>query len=312
MLRVVVYNIKWNSIFPDVDAAVAPKFARIITALDPDVIGLQEIGTNPGDRSKPNAVRKTADDVRALLNKIRPLPDGGVWNTTEAFSNVIASKYPLQIAGESPSPTREDRGAAVALVDLPNALFPTDLYVFNTHHKCCDAEQNDPRRQSQSDAIMNWLRDARSPGGKIALPERTAVVILGDLNLVGGPQPLQTLISGDIANEEKFGADFAPDWDSTPLTDAHPKHNITGGDDWTWRDDGSQFKPGRLDYMIYTDSVLEATKSFALNTTLMSDEDLAAAGLEKFDVAKDSVGKEFDHLPLVVDFLFTAPDGTGD
>lgn len=312
MLRVVSYNIKWNSVFPDVDANVAPKFARVLAALDPDVIGFQEIGVNPGDRDKPNAVKKNADDVRALLNQLRPLPDGGTWHAAGAFSNVIASKYPVQIAGESPSPSREDRGAAVALVDLPDALFPADLYVINTHHKCCEAEKNDPRRQSQSDAIMSWIRDAREPGGKIQLPERTAIIVLGDLNLVGGPGPLETLVTGNIGDEAKFGPDFAPDWDQTSFTDAHPRHNITGTDDWTWRDDSSPFPPGRLDFVIYSDSVLEVTKSFALNTTLMSDEDLSAAGLHKFDVAKDDEGREFDHLPLVVDFLFAAPEDAGD
>ncbi len=80
---------------------------------------------------------------------------------------------------------------------------------------------------------------------------------------------------------------------------------MTGTDDWTWRNDNDQWAPGRLDYVIYSDSVMDVVKKFALDTSTMTEEDLRATGLQKFDVTADDVGKEYDHLPLVVDFRVT-------
>ena len=41
----------------------------------------------------------------------------------------------------------------------------------------------------------------------------------------------------------------------------------------------------------------------------MSAEDLQAAGLEKLDIVSDAEGKDYDHLPLVVDFVFRSGGG---
>jgi endonuclease/exonuclease/phosphatase family metal-dependent hydrolase len=191
-------------------------------------------------------------------------------------------------------------------VDLPDDDFVVDAYVVNNHYKCCDPEKFDAVRQQQSDALAAWIRDARTPGGKIDLPENTAIVVTGDLNIVGSFQPVETLLAGDIQDEAKYGADFVPDWDGTPLADARPLHNLTGTDDWTWRNDNDRFPPGRLDFVLYTDSVFEVVQAFALDTTAMTEEDLRAAELEKFDVCVDNEGKHYDHIPLVVDFRVTA------
>ncbi|MBK9129255.1 MAG: endonuclease/exonuclease/phosphatase family protein [Phycisphaerales bacterium] len=311
VFRVVSYNIKWNSIFPAVSKEGAEKFARVFRALDPDVIGLQEIGRNPSERDNPAARTWTADDVRQLLDQLRPLPGGARWHAYGANSNVIASKYPLQMTSDRVRPPGE-RGPAIALVDLPTPKGPRGLYVVNTHHKCCDGTKNDPRRQVQSDAIMAWIRDARQTGGEVDLEDGTGIVILGDFNLVGGQQPLVTLTDGDIVDEQRFGADFEPDWDETSLTDAKPMHNIDGSESWTWRDDNQPFEPGRLDFIVYSDSVLEAVKKFGLNTTAMADEELEAAGLQRWDVCKDDIGREYDHLPLVVDFVYRGVAGAAE
>lgn len=300
-VRFVSYNVMWNAIFPEVDAAHAPKFARVVQALDPDILALQEIGRHPGERDNREARFWTAEDVQKLMHQIAPPPPGGQWYTYQGHSNVIVSKYPLLMTASRLEP-RGDRDLAMALIDLPDDVYPVDFYVLNNHYKCCGGTDNDPQRQQQSDAIAAWIRAARAPGGPIDLPRLTAIVIAGDLNIVGGFQPVTTLLEGDIQDEARYGPDFKPDWDDTPLTDLRPLHNITGPDDWTWRNDNDQWDPGRLDYIIYTDSVLEAAKSFMLNTTTMTSEDLAAAGLQKFDVTLDEVGREFDHLPLVVDF----------
>ncbi len=300
-LRLLCYNVLWNSIFPDVDRVGAEKFARLVAALNPDVLALQEIGVHPRDRDRPKGRAKSAEDVRQLLDTVAALPDGNRWHAVGGGDCVIASKYPLKLAADQPDPPGE-RKLAMALVDLPDAYFGPDLYVINTHFKCCDGQTNDPLRQKQSDAIAAWIRDLTTPGGQLDLPAGTAIVIAGDLNIVGGFQPVKTLLEGDIVDNDRYGEDWPPDWDRTPLADAHPLHNLTGPEDWTWRDDEQPYPPGRLDFVLYADSVLEAVKKFALNTTAMTDQDLKAAGLNRFDSAKDEVGRSYDHLPLVVDF----------
>ncbi len=301
VVRVVSYNVKWNSIFPDVSADGAAKFARLLPVLDPDVLALQEIGLHPQERGKAGARARKAEDVVALLNVIAPLPGGGPWHAYQGGDNVLVSRFPLTQTRHDTEPEGERR-QAIALVDLPDDRFKVDLYVMNNHFKCCDPEQNDPRRQHQADAIASWIRDARQPGERIELPPRTPILVVGDLNIVGSPRPIETLLTGDVENDETYGPDTAPDWDDSALTDARPLHNGAGPDDWTWRDDNSGFQPGRLDFILYTDSVLEVLRAFALNTVTMTDADLKAAGLERGDVLKDAEGREYDHLPLVVDF----------
>ncbi len=306
--RLVCYNIKWNSIFPEVDARRAARFARLVQALDPDVIALQEIGMHPQDRGQPGSRKWKADDVVKLLTFALPLPNG-TWQAYQGKDSVIVSRYPLQLTAAKLNPPGE-RELALALVDLPDDRCAADVYVLNNHFKCCDAEKNDPLRQRQADALVSWLRDARTPGGPIDLPSGTGLLIVGDLNIVGSFAPVQTLLDGDIHDEAQYGPDALPDWDDTPLADARPRHNLTGDGDWTWRDDTSQYKPGRLDYIIYSDSVLTAVQTFALDTTVMSDGDLAAAGLERLDVCHDQDGQVFDHLPLVADFACSPTPST--
>lgn len=300
-LRLVSYNVLWNNIFPEVSRGNSAKFARLVGALDADVWCLQEISVHPRDRKKLKARRWSADDVVKVMNEIAPRPDGASWYAHQGNDNVIVSKYPLELTATQTIPAGE-REQAMALIDLPDERFSFDLYVLNNHYKCCGGEGNDPRRQRQSDAIVAWIRDARTPGDNIDLPTGTAIVIAGDLNIVGGFQPVQTLLDGDVVDEAKYGADFLPDWDDTGLADLHPQHNEVGRDDYTWRNDRGEWDPGRIDFIIYTDSVLDVARKFVLNTTLMLDEDLRAAGLKKYDVTVDNAGREFDHLPLVVDF----------
>lgn len=297
-LRVVSYNVLWDSVFPDRNAVQAAKFERVIDALNPDILTVQEIG-DPFSGLTP----KTGEDFRILLNTIAPLPDGASWHTHKGSDAVTASKYPLTLTRTNTSPVG-DKTRSIALVNLPDAQFASDFYFINEHYKCCGGvgSSEDARRQKQSDSNVNWLRDARTPGGSVTLAPGTPFAIVGDLNIVGGPQPLQTLIDGNIIDEATFGPDSPPDWDGTNLTDLHPYHNIVGPADYTWREDGSGFAPGRLDYIIYSDSALDVANSFILNTVTMSSAQLAATGLQQFDITKDFVGTYYDHLPLVADF----------
>ena len=130
----------------------------------------------------------------------------------------------------------------------------------------------------------------------------TPIVIAGDLNLVGSARQVETLLAGAIVNEDLYGPSRVPDWDGTPLADAMPYHT-TCREAYTWRDAESWFSPGRLDYIVYSDSVLELGNHFVLSTEDMTARDLKAARLEADDVTTAS-----DHLPVVADFRLLAPE----
>jgi hypothetical protein len=283
-LRVVSYNIYFDSIFPNPNRTTDEKFARVIKALDPDILNLQEIYSG------------STTAVQNLLNTIRPLPNDASWYVRKGTDNVIASKYPFQTISAMGG------GEVIGLVNLPDEQYPRDFFFSNNHYACCGGVGNDPARQNQSDDIMRWFRDYRSLGGVYDLPQGTPFAIVGDLNIVGGPGPLDTLITGNISNETAFGSDFLPDWDDSHLTDAHPYHNGSLAEDYTWRDDLQNFDPGRLDYIIYSDSALDVGNKFILNTVAMSAAELEATGLQQFDIVLDNIPAMYDHLPLVVDF----------
>lgn len=301
-LRLVTYNVHWDSIFPDNDPNnhnwraynMVDEFRRVVAALNPDIMCLQEI--NPS---------RDAQDVADILDTVLPLGGGARWQAAIGYSNVIVSRYPLSLIANQTVPAGQ-RAQSMALVDLPDGTYDRDIYIINEHYKCCGGSDNEAKRQQQSDAIVNWMRDARTPGESIDLSAGTPMVVLGDLNIVEGPGPLNTLLTGNIFDEGTYGNDSPPDWDGSDATDGHPRHNVVGPDDYTWRNDNSSFAPGRLDYVVFTDSVATLVHRFVLNTTTMTQGDLNATGLQPFDVVVDPPG-HFDHLPAVVDLRLPSP-----
>ena len=294
-VRLVVYNVLNDGLVERPEL-----FERILGALQPDIICFSELAdTNEAT---------IADRLEDML----PLDDGESWHVYKSYDTAVAARWPLSMqAGDTIPSTGNSQ--AMALVDLPDAEYDVDLYVISAHFKCCGSMggSEDQQRQQQSDANVNWFRDLREPGGHVNLPIDTPFLIAGDFNMVGGPQPLDTLLDGHIINQATFGADSPPDWDHSNSADPIPLHNAGPGA-YSWRNDSSSFAPGRLDFVIYTDSVMTVAGSFVLNTLDMSREDLAAHGLQAQDTAEAS-----DHLPLVVDFkpgrlLPGDADGDGD
>jgi endonuclease/exonuclease/phosphatase family metal-dependent hydrolase len=293
-LRVVSYNIWLDSIFADTHATRPAKFARVMQALRPDVIALQEIYDH------------SAADVASLMDTILPLPGGAHWYTHMGGDNVIVSKFPLEMPRANTQPSAL-QNMGLALVNLPDSQFAADLYLMNNHYKCCTGF--DYSRQTQSDALVNWMRDARNPGEYVNIPTNTPMAVVGDLNIVDAPDPLTNLISGYIVNEATYGSDSPPDWDGAALADARPVHNASGTTDWTYRSGG--FSPSRLDFVLYTDSVLDIGKRFVLNTVAMTTAQRSATGLQQYDTTVTT--SNYDHLPVVVDFRFPIPgDYNGD
>ena len=130
----------------------------------------------------------------------------------------------------------------------------------------------------------------------IDLPQGTPFVYGGDLNLVGYAQQLTTLITGDIQNTATYGNGGSPDWDDTEVTDLvslQTDNRLA----FTWNSETSRYPAGKLDFMLYSDAVTTAEKSFVLRTEIMP-----TARLQQYGLAQDDTESASDHYPVVADF----------
>lgn len=302
-VRIVTYNHARE--FID-NPATDPEFNRILTALDPDAVVMQEFVDTI-----------TIADVVNRFNAILPIAGGGSWQVhfgeLGGIRTVIISRYPLLLTRTNTVPAAGTRGVTMALVDLPDADYATDVYLMGVHLKCCGnpGGSEDADRQDSADAMTNWLGDARGVarpfGENVALPAGTPILMLGDFNMVGGPQPEWTLTTGDIQDEVAYGADVKGDWDNSDMTNLMPQDPFTG-DTFTWQGNQS-FPPSALDRIFHTDSVTVIANSFILNTNTMTAPALAAAGLQAGDTLPQNTS---DHLPVVVDLRIASATCTTD
>ncbi|MEX2144196.1 MAG: endonuclease/exonuclease/phosphatase family protein [Anaerolineales bacterium] len=303
-LRVLSYNINWDSIFPDDDPQNhelrqfnrVGEFQRLLAAIQPDLLCLQEI----------NYLR-SSEQIAALV--AGALGSQEEWYVAKQRDTFIVSRYPLEQDGYELviSGLVNALKQSAALVDLPNDLYGSQvLYVVCAHFKAGGGTTDILLRQEQADVIMAHIQDATTPGGNLDLSSQTPFLLLGDFNIYDTDphNHLWTMLRGDIYNEPRYGNDFAPDWDASDLSDARPSHNGMLDDYYTWRDDASGFAPGVIDRIIYTDSVLMPVNAFILDTTSLSSQVLAAWGLHPADVLLGGQPGNYDHLPLVVDFEF--------
>ena len=310
-LRVMSWNVKLNSIFPP-DGKRHESFARIVRAVAPDVICLQEV-MDP----------RRGDELARLMDRYLPLERGRSWQVHTATDNAVISRFPLLRRKQEliiPFPLPElglpgfHYGQAMCLVDVPDKLSDKDFYVIAMHNKSRSGEENVRLRQRQSDSIVRWIRNIRRPHYTTSIPDRTPILILGDLNVLASEPAdpahhLTTLLTGNIVDEETFGPDFKLDWDGTNLVEVKPRHNSREKDSYTWRVDEAPFPAGALDRIIYTDSLLSLNHSFVLNTTIMNPDELDESGLLKTDVLWEGRLGNYDHLPLIADFAIRSTPG---
>lgn len=170
------------------------------------------------------------------------------------------------------------------------ALFITFQKQLWAHAPC----SNDEKRQISADAIISWMGDVRFAGRHIDLPWGTPMILMGDMNLVGEPQPETTLLTGNIIDEDVYCQDVHVDWDNTDLLDVVPLDPNTG-DDFTWQ--GSSLS--RLDRFMVTQSVMTIGNSFVFNTDTMTAKELKLLGVFDSDTSQSVTS---DHLPIVLDF----------
>ena len=241
-------------------------FARVLGVLDPDVVLVQEWTSSPRE-------------IAAWFNASVPLEEGQ-WEvrTTGGWGVAVVSRFPLEPFGHDDLYLEGEEDAvrfAGALIDTPVGY----LAAASVHLKCCGSagSSEDQKRISEAGAINRSMLEA------LAVEPVQMRIITGDLNLVGSRPPLDVLRNGLDAD----GSDLE-------IADAR----VLGDAAYTtWREDGNAFTPGRLDYAVYSGSVVRQARAFVLDARVLSDRALDAAGLDATDTDAS------DHLPMVIDLM---------
>lgn len=279
-IRIVAYNTLFNGLN---DVSRQSFFENILSILNPDIIGFSECGST------------SPSYVKSLLDQWIPLGTSNGWYVSNDYYGDLITASRWQITQTWNNLYRQ----YPVLIDLPE-MYQTDLLFTNSHLRCCDANYE---RQEQVDEYVAFMLDAQSSGGDVDIAQDTPFVYAGDLNLVGYAQQLTTLITGDIQNTGVYGQGASYDWDDTDVTD-----QICQQSDkrmaYTWRNDYSSFPTGRLDYIIFSDAVMVAEKSFTIQTEVMSNDRLLTYGFNQYDTSNAS-----DHFPVVTDFSINAAIG---
>ncbi|MGD9548200.1 MAG: FlgD immunoglobulin-like domain containing protein [Candidatus Krumholzibacteriia bacterium] len=279
-LRLATWNVENDGLFAGGTAEEAQN--RLLDVMDPDVLVVCE------------AWNHTAGEVGAIIEQHLPSDLGENWYAVKLDAgNVVCSRFPILDSWEV------NPGYRITAVLLDLGPDPAkDLLLIACHWRCCTADGD---RQEEADSIIEFLADARTPGGLLTVAEGTPFLLAGDLNLVGWRQQLETILTGDIINEGLYGPDSAPDWDGLPLVPVIARQPDALRAD-TWWNDGSYYYPGKLDWILYTDSALDLHNNFVLETRTMKPETLALHGLNAGDTTLAS-----DHAALVADFAVFDP-----
>lgn len=274
-IRLATYNIEGDGLVEGGSRELA--LDRMFSAIDADVWVINE------------AWDSSANTIGNIVEQFLPSGAGEDWYTIKRDNgNVVVSRFPIIQSWE----VFPGHRITAALLDLGSEQ-EFDLLVLANHWRCCSADE---LRQDEADAVIEFLRDMKTPGGVITLPEGTPVILGGDLNLVGWRQQLDTLITGDIQDESSFGADAAPDWDGSNFIHP-PSRQPDARHSYTWRKDYSSYYPGMLDWILFTGSALDLHNHYVLETRTMAASTLAAYGLYASDTETSS-----DHAPRVADF----------
>lgn len=264
-LRVMTHNVLRDNLF---DRNEEDAFERLYTAVDADILHLQEI--------YDHSANETRNQIASWL--------GGTWYAASVSDCKTVSRYPIVDSWAID-------GNLAVLIDTTAAI-GTEMLCINAHLPCCD---NDSARQDEADAIIAFVRDAYTPGGDLSLSANVPVMINGDLNLVGLARQLETLLTGDIQDESSYGNDHAPDPDGSDLTSVVTRQTEKRMG-YTWRSDSSSFWPGHLDYIMYSDSNIVRRHDFIIYTPEMTPAELAMYGLQAGD------SNASDHLVFCADF----------
>ena len=276
-IRILSYN-TWGTGIIDDERQI--HFKRVIQALDPDIIALQE-----------HSEWEEIDDI------IQAWFPNEQWYASWTHRDlVVLSRFSIINDASMISSNR----TMAALLNTENE-FGKNLLVFNSHLSCCS--NNEDRQQQVDEFASVWREWVLNSEGPFEIEEGTPFVHVGDFNYVGYRKQVATIRDGDIEDENQYGNDFLPDWDSTPIIDLFPRHTHKRMG-YTWRKDGSSFNPGKLDYVFYSDATIDAGKYFILNTLAIDD-----IYLNNYELHSEDTQVASDHLPIVFDISINSEVG---
>ncbi|MBN1448917.1 MAG: endonuclease/exonuclease/phosphatase family protein [Bacteroidetes bacterium] len=268
----------WNTLQDGlIDQSRQDAFRRILTAVHPDIMCFQE------------CFDATAGQVLLFVRSVLDPPEGRSWRTLKLDQgNVLITHFDIEDSWLVQSGYRESASLLRSPAGKP-------VLLINAHFRCCEA---DAERQQEADGVIAFLRDAKSFDGRLTLAKGTPMMLVGDLNLVGDRRQYETLITGDIADNARYGPDIAPDWAGGEWTDfvsRHPVSPLT----FTWRNPRSSYAPARLDYILYTRSTMEIVADIIVRT-----DDMSAVALARLGLQSDDCDVASDHFPRFVDFVW--------
>jgi endonuclease/exonuclease/phosphatase family metal-dependent hydrolase len=257
-LRFMTYNVLHDGI---IKKEQQDKIMSIIKTINPDIITLNECWD------------VTPDTITKIF--IHSFPNSTWHATKNDEGNITVSKYPII---KSINILKKARITA-NYIKVKNDT----LIVINSHFRCCE---NDKRRKEEVIAVANYIELTKKKS-EIKNSQQYPIIVMGDFNFVGDSDQLFTLLNG---------VNTKPDWDNTELTNL--KAFQSGSNfSYTWYDETSDYSPGKLDFIIYSDSRLEAKKAFVFNSVFLSEK-----YLKKYKFSRELSKKASDHLPVVVDF----------
>ncbi|MFO0873240.1 MAG: endonuclease/exonuclease/phosphatase family protein [Phycisphaerales bacterium] len=306
VVRVVSWNVERGAMFlkdPD-------RFARVLRALAPDVILLEELTDKQSaeevaawlDARVPASVLAASAPAAGATTAASPGTGSNVTSTASTTTSdappwrvvfgagggnlrtAVATRLPLRgVDGLDRIGWRDERGTShdVRFSTATVEVGGKPLLACAVHLKCCGRMNSDEdlTRLEEAQAVRAAVR-ALVRSGRVA-----GVLVGGDYNLVGSAEPLE-LMTEDL------------DVDGTDLAVAQPLQ-LDRRTAATWEDPLQPFTPSRLDYLVYSDATLEARGGFVFDT-----RDLSPRWLERHGVRADDTTAASDHLPLVVDLAW--------
>lgn len=272
-IRVLVHNVE-----RDAPAKKPEPFLRYLRALQPDIVNFQEMYT------------MTAQDARALVAEALGDDPTAPWQAVKVNDCATVSRWPILAHADI-------TGNLVCRIDLPDDRTAHDLVVFNVHTPCC---AKNIERDFEHDALSATWRDLLASRGPFPAAATDAMIMVGDFNMVGYVRQLHTLRDGRLIDNDRFGPDFAPGRARGSLAVAPLRHTHTR-QYYTWRKDTSEFTPGKLDYIFYTDDTIALERDFTVFTP-----DIPLATLEQLGMRLSDSVLASDHLILVAD-IHVAP-----
>lgn len=260
-VRVASYNTEHNGLRDEKDPDRRAAIRRMIDLVDADVYCLQEEWTG------------SADEMRRIFDEIDPTDDGSSWSVVFDDGAAVATRHPMVALPDIPGVR------AAGMVVVPDGVDERAIVVYSVHLKCCGhiGSAEDERRIEEADAISEQVLALRQGGlGAALLAYRDApVLIAGDFNLVGSRRPLAVL-------EDRLGVR------SLELP------QMVSDEIYTWYDEGSDFAPGKLDYITACEGVGHLN-GFVVNLRRLPAEVARGLGTMPGD------GAASDHLMMVAD-----------